>query len=468
MENKDKKEKEDGKSKKSHKNSLKVPEDTKIFFISCFHKDLLDENLFNSLQVEIENIQFQYSFKLEALPNHIPKVYLINFKKNQKRPKYLNLSVNFGSTAFQLNQLSLSDKKRFIFGDIKISDKNINDCINYINNKLKINSIMKNNFCFLLDYEQKLNIFINCIDKIYNENEKKLTEYSDNLAYDFLNVCKNDINKFNFSTAINIFTLSYKNKNLFQFLDIMPKISYNKDNFSNNYFLELLNCFNNNNNSFFEPITKYKYKDKHEHYKKLMNDFIYIFLLLYEKEKIINDKTMCLNSENSLMKLINDKYSFVEATKFIQDYLELMYIIYIEKEKNAKNKNDKDKNSDKKEKSLKFRIKNDKNINAINFENFDNFKNDYIVLVNYQKNKNKYFLDFTYIIEKLINANKNNLMNLKKIFETFKFELAQKSNFPQRDNLNKVIDKLGKELFRKGQLKNESILDFISFNEIYC
>ena len=59
-------------------------------------------------------------------------------------------------------------------------------------------------------------------------------------------------------------------------------------------------------------------------------------------------------------------------------------------------------------------------------------------------------------------------MNLKKILGTFEFEFAQNSNFPLRNDLNRTIDKLGKELFRKGHLKNELVLDFISFNEIYC
>ena len=164
------------------------------------------------------------------------------------------------------------------------------------------------------------------------------------------------------------------------------------------------------------------------------------------------------------MKLINDKDNIVESIKFIKEYLELLKIIYIEKEKMVNEKNNLEKNSSKKEKAKKFEIKNEKNINDINLKAFEEHYKD---LVDFQKKNTKYFLDFTYIIQKFINIYKNNLINLKQVYYIFKFELAQNSNYPIRDKLNITIDKLGKDLFNKGQLKNEQVLDFISFNDIY-
>ena len=98
----------EGKNQKVHKNSIKLSEDSTIFFISCFHKELSDENLiqFYSPKEEIQSIEYQYSLELEIIPNHIPRVYLVRFRKELKRPKSLVLSVSFGTTTFyELNEL---------------------------------------------------------------------------------------------------------------------------------------------------------------------------------------------------------------------------------------------------------------------------------------------------------------------------------------------------------------------------
>jgi len=61
----------------------------------------------------------------------------------------------------------------------------------------------------------------------------------------------------------------------------------------------------------------------------------------------------------------------------------------------------------------------------------------------------------------------NNLKILKKLFLTCKYELNQKYNYKNRNDLNLMIDDLGNKLFQNNQLKNEEILDFISYDEIY-
>ena len=469
MKDSEKKEKKEGKNQKVHKKSIKLSEDSTIFFISCFHKELSDENLiqFYSPKEEIQSIEYQYSLELEIIPNHIPRVYLVRFRKELKRPKSLVLSVSFGTTTFyELNEFNLRDKKRFIFGDIKLIEKKIQRLINYINNDLNKNYIKRNNYCFNLEFEHKLSIYKNFIDKFYNDKKEKLTEYSENLAYDFLGVYKNNINKLNFSNAVNIFTLSYKNRNLFQFLDFSPKIVYYKDIINNNLFLEISNTYNTKKNEFFEPLSKITNTEKNEHYKKLMNDFMLTYIILYEKEKIINDKKFCLKAEKPLMKLINERNNITETTKLLNDYKELIYIIYIEKEKIKKeNKDVNDKEKDKnKEKDERIKIKNKKDLNNINFEDFKKY---YLAIVEFQKKNKKYFLDFTNMIERFIDLDSKNLMKLKALYFTFKYELSQKSNYNLRNKLNKTINKAGKEAFNLGILKNELLIDFISYNEIY-
>ena len=265
MEESDKTEKKEEKSNKSHKNSKKVSDDTKIFFISCFHKDLPDEKLimFYSKETEIESIEYKYSFQLEDMINYIPRVYSIIFRKNEKRPKYLNLSFSFGSTKFcPIKQFSLSNHKRFIFRDIKASEKNIREFINSDNDTSKIKNITKKNYFSGLNQEQKLNIFIHFIEEFCKEKKEKVTEYKENLAYDFLNASQNYLKKINFSNAINLFVFSYNNRNLFQLMDFLSNIIYNKDIVNNNNFIKLLDIYNNNRKSFFEPISKIKDEKK--------------------------------------------------------------------------------------------------------------------------------------------------------------------------------------------------------------
>ena len=456
MEGKEKDKKDEKKKKVSKISSKKDEEinlDNKFFFISCFNKDLHTEKEITFYLKENEGgkIDYEYSYESDIFPQYIPKVYCIYFKMGQKKPKVLNLSFSLDSLVFwELNEISIKEKKRFIFIDIKIVEKNLYKFIHYVNNELGIKNIERNNYCLNLDFDQKLNIYKKIFEKIHQNPEKRV-EYNENFSYDSVSILnKNNIKKLNFSSAINLFCLSYENKNIIYFLDISSKIIYIKDNFQNDIFNKLINNYLNNKKEFFNTLQKIKNNEKYEHYKKLMNNFMLIYFLFYEKEKIMENKKARENSKKILLKIINERDDITDTVKIINEYLELLLLIYKE-------------NQDEEKDNKRIMIKNK---NIINIK-INDFKDYYNKIVEYEKNKNIYFLDFSYVIENFIKAYSSNLLHLKNLFLSFKYELKQYDNYRLRDKLNNIIDNLGKKLIKNENIKNEYILDFITYNEIY-
>lgn len=318
--------------------------DSQIFIIICFHNELF-KNRKISLKAksnDVEIIELKYTLKSE-MEKYKPKVYSINFKENAKRPSYLNLSISFDFSDFwDLEELYIKDKKKFIFADIKIVEKMIPFFMEYLNNILKINNVLRKNYILNLEFEDKLYIYKHYIDEIKENDEKvNISSLNDNLAYDFIAIFKNNkLNKLRFSNAINLFTLSYKNQNIFSFLLLSADIIYKIDknvNLNNNYFLDLVNLYNKKNDDLYKPILNNKYYEK---YIKLMDDFMMTYLLIYNKERIINDKNLSLNSEKLLKKIINERDDITQSTIILNEYLDLLYLIYQEKEKKKKDQNE--------------------------------------------------------------------------------------------------------------------------------
>ena len=446
---------------KINQNKSKINEDSNkdpnIYFISCFHNDLYNENLFKfiSLRQEIEKIEYLKSYELKIDNNYTSKIFCIHFAIGIKKPKSISLSVSFDSSkCFELNELSIKETNKFIFGDIKFIEKNIVKFISYFHNQLNKNNIKRNNYCYNLSFEQKLNIYLNLLEKNNEENPKKLKEFKECLASDSINYLeKINLNKIYFSNAINLFCLSYSNKYITKTLDKLSKVIFIKDEFNNKEFSNLLNIYTSDKKEFFKPLLKIFNKeknDKYKNYEKLMKNILYIYFLFYEKEKIIKDKNLYLKLDKTLMKIINEREDITDTAKLINDYLDLLFIIFKEKEN--------------KDKPYFIIIKNENNINNINFQEFHNY---YIRIAEFQKEKKEYFLDFSLMINKFIELYFNNIYYLKNILNTFKYEFEQTKNFKLRDKLNKIIYKLGNDLFQNGKLKNEEILDFISYCEIY-
>ena len=430
--------------------------DTRIFIILCFQNELYKKGKISFKTVKsnsIDKIELEYIIESE-MQKYTPKIYSINFKKDVKRPSYLYISISFDSSVYwDLDELYIKDKKRFFLGDIKIVENKIPLFINYLKDKLKLKNILRNNYFLDLEFEDKLYIYKNYIDNIKKGNDQvDILNFNDNLAYDFITIFKNNkLKKMRFSNAINLFTLSYTNQNIFSFLILSNDMIYRKDKFNNDKFLDLVNLYKQKHANLYKLILNHK---DYEKYIILMKDFMVTYFLFYDKEIIINDTKLSLYSEKLLKKIINERDSIAQSTIILNEYLDLLYLIYQEKEKKREDKNE----------INRVQIQNIKNINNINFKEFEE---NYLKTVEYQKKKGEIFIDFSYIIKNFMSIYNNNLKNLKKLILTFKYELNQKFNYKIRYDLNIMIDNLGNKLFQNNQLKNEEILDFISYDEIY-
>ena len=88
-----------------------------------------------------------------------------------------------------------------------------------------------------------MSIYKNFLENHFINNKKRLNEYSEYLAGDFLhNLKKTKVNELNFSTAVNLFILSHNNKNILPFLGICNNYNYIKDDI-NKDFSNLLNDY---------------------------------------------------------------------------------------------------------------------------------------------------------------------------------------------------------------------------------
>ena len=288
------------------------------------------------------------------MENYKPKVYSINFKNNFKRPSYLYLSISFDSSVYwDLEELYIKDKKRFILGDLKIVEKKIPLFINYLKDTLNLKTnIFRSNYLLNLEFEDKLYIYKNYIDSINkNDDRVNILNYNDNLAYDFITIFKNNkLNKLRFSNATILFTLSYKNQNIYPFLLLSADLIYKKDKITNDKFLELVNLYKEKHSNLYKLILN---NNDYEKYIILMKDFMVTYLLFYDKEVIINDIKLSLYSEKLLKKIINERDNITQSTITLNEYLDLLYLIYQEKEKKKKEKNE----------INRIQIKNIKNIN---------------------------------------------------------------------------------------------------------
>ena len=453
----------DEKIKEKNKNKI-IEDSTKdinIYFISCFHNDLYEEGLFkfNFTNPDIDRIVLEKSYELKIEnQTSTAKIFCIHFKEGKKKPKSISLSFTCDSSVFwELNELSLKETTKFIFGNISLMEKNIHKFILYSNNKLNKKNIKRSNYYYNLCFEKKLDIYCNFLKKITEKNNTKLKEYNESLVSDSINnMTKINLNKLNFSNAINLFCLSYSNKYILKTLEKFSDIIFIKDKFNNKDFSNLINIYNTDKNAFFEPLKNLnkKNKDKYEKYKKLMNNFVFEYFIFYEKERIIKDKKLCLKSEKPLMKIINKRDTIIETAKILTDYLDLLYIIFKEKNNEEKDKS----------KNYMFIIYNDNNLENINFNNLHDY---YIKIAEFQKEKKEYFLDFSLMIDKFIELYNNKINYLKYLFVTFEYEFEQNKNFKLRNKLNNYFYRRGTYLIQNGKLENEGILDFISYSEIY-
>ena len=178
--------------------------DTNIFFINTFHKEILEKSNIFIYGKNIDKITPQYTSE-ELFPNYLPKIYCISFQKEIKPPKSIKLTFslwqNFICAIYEVNIKDNNNKcLKFLFNDIKIID---NQLTNFINNaKNHIDNILfnKDNYFLPLNFEEKLDIYINFLEKYnFDDDEEKRIEYQENLVSDFIYTFKkNNFKKISF------------------------------------------------------------------------------------------------------------------------------------------------------------------------------------------------------------------------------------------------------------------------------
>ena len=306
-----------------------------IYFIFCFHRDIWKYNTIDfSCKDKQFSIQLIKTIVLESNPLSISKCFCINLGENIESPnKKFDLTISLNSRSnWDLTSISLKEKKsRFIFSDVKIAQKLVTNFINNLNSELNLNTIDNYNYCINVDINQKFIIFYNCLldyEKNKNKNENNLNKTKENLASDFMYFIKNTKNyDLLFSTIAALFTLCYKNNNIFtNFLDLTEKLNLINDVFENESFIKIVENFENGKdyNSPLISINESKI-NKHEKfsldkYTNLYEEFLLTYLLFYKKESIIN-KGLSVNTERVLMKLYKKKENkFISLLKFIINY----------------------------------------------------------------------------------------------------------------------------------------------------
>ena len=459
------------KSIKKVKNLLNNPQiikitnsDNNIYFIASFNNEIWEKaKIFfyvQDMQID-KNITLEHSYNSEISQNHKAKIYSINFPEKSKPGKSLKLSISFWSSLVcKINELNIKDNNgkclKFIFNDISLIKKEVTKLINYEENQLNNNILKNNNYFLHLDINKKLDIYINYLEENNFENEQKIIEYKENLANDYIyEFKKNKYKKINFSVGVKLLYLSYKNKMIILFLDFTKDIIYIKDEFANDFMLNLINLYRNNQNEVFKPLNEFKKKNQifnTVYYQRLLNDFIITYIILYEKESILKENKINLNYENILIGLYTKTDNNLETIKFLIEYIDIFYKIYEEKEANYM--------------ANKYKVQNNINNKEIGFDTFPNFRIYYKQLAELQEKKKKYIFDLTDIIHKYINLGRNQYYILKTLYETCKNEL----NINDRnikDKLINYIHEAGIDLFNQGKLKNEKILDFIIVDETY-
>ena len=444
----------------SLKNKLSINKkklsDNKTFFIICFHDEIWKKISMNfQCNNSVSNKITKYILSSEISKNYLPRVYCIHFPENEERPTYIRLYTSFISFLnCELNELNIRQSKtRFLFCDTKYNESVTPIFINLAYNKFNCNLITYENYYLPLTFEQKLDIYYNYLENNKFDNLEKLIEYKENLVNDFIYIFrKSNLEKVNFSSMVKLLNLSYENNMILDFLLFTNKVIYIKGNFKDNFIIQLINTYIKNNNEVFRPLLKFTNKKNFNRpkYERLLNDFIITYLILYDKEKIMNNKDLILKCQEPLRRIYTEKDNNIETLKLLIEFFEILYQIYSFNEK--------------KYIIEKIIIKNNKK-QIIDYNSFNTFKKYYLKLADLQNKVQKNIIDLSDIIDKYINLYKNQLYMLQIIYDTFKIEL--KNDEKLRHKLNLCINNNGNDLFKQGLLKNKQILDFIKLNEIY-
>ena len=257
----DTKEKDSKKKIKERKLSNQIDKKDSKFYIYCFtsfHSDVYKDNKFNLIAKNEEVISVKILSKI-TLPAYSNYSFIIYEFCLNKAIKELNLALQniTKELTYDLNKIKIKSEKEkvIIMDDIEVNQDSLFDLLTQLDHKFL------EKYVFIIKYlnrGEKLDLFLNCFEKMENKDELKRL-----LASQFLSGLKEG-NEVVLSELICILNISFGTKIITKFLDIYPKLDIQFDTILDNkeFDNKILNLYKNNINQFFEKNNKFFQKLK--------------------------------------------------------------------------------------------------------------------------------------------------------------------------------------------------------------
>ena len=423
-----------------------------IYTISCFQNEIWKNKELDitSPHKSITSIETVYEGNYDKNKNYLIKLHQININNNYNDIEKINLylSNKNDNSSYDLGEITIKlEEERFLFNNLKIelSDLEKNKFIKEEGNK-------NNNKHYLeLNFSVKLKVYSNYIEKNNMKNK-----YSAFLVNNFLYSAKNQL--ILYSDIILLFTLSFGNKSIITFFEHCYNFKFKIFTTKNTNFANLLGRYLNNKESFFEEnimffskdnnLKKIKNSIEYKKYRKDIDNFMSLYILFNENEKLLNKKKL-LELDPILNNMLDNEDNIIDYLKFISSNFRAFYLI--NKIKGGEIKIE------------KSRI-GTKNINV------NNLLNEYSsLIINQEKKPCYYFFNTSEIIEYITDYLKNEidleqLMSLKEIY------LKEAKFFPNPkliSKINIIIHNKIIGLSEKGKINNDDLKDLIKGDEIY-
>ena len=456
----DTKEKDSKKKNKERKLSNQIDKKDSKFYIYCFtsfHSDVYKDNKFNLISKNEEVISVKILSK-NTLPAYSNYSFIIYEFCLNKAIKELNLALKniTKELTYDLNKIKIKSEKEkvIIIDDIEVNQDSLFDLLTQLDHKFL------EKYVFIIKYlnrGEKLDLFLNCFEKMENKDELKRL-----LASQFLSGLKEG-NEVVLSELICILNISFGTKIITKFLDIYPKLDIQFDTVLENKEFDnnILNLYKSNINQFFEKNNKFFQKvqvsknnkinenkegiSSIEKYNCLLEDFIIIYLIIYddpikiEKQKLIKARKIFIN-------LIENKNDFIKVIKFLLYKFETIYTLLTI------------------DNSERFIVK--PITNHLAQLVFDNFCEYYEMIKNEEINKNRFIYDFSEIFNFFVDHIKNlkQLVSLKNLYSD---ELDVIPNNYFKEKIRILIHTIGYNSSKIGIFDNKQILFYLRKDDVY-
>ena len=450
----DKNEKDIGKEGRKSNQANKKDSKFYIYCLTSFHSDIYKDDTFSliSKNSEIESVSILSKSPLQMYKNYDFIIYEMAFSKKIKK---LNLALlcKKNNESYNLNEIKITSEKEkvILLDDILVNQETIFDFLTQLDPKF----LGKNVFIMkYLNSGEKLNLFLNCFDKLENKDELRIL-----LAKQVLAGLKEGT-EILFSELILIFNIAFGTKIITNFLDKYPKLDIQFDiaNENEEFNKNILNLYKSNINQFFEKNINFfqknqtdknnktkDNKDGVEKYKDLLEEFMILYQLIYDDQHKL-EKQKLIKVKNIFFNLIENKNDLIKSLKFLVYKFDAAFTLI---------------NTD-----FTKRYSPKPIINHLPHLIFEQFAEYYEMIIREENNKNKYVFDFSECFTFFVDHFKNidQLISLKKLYQT---ELAIIPNDYFTDKIRLLIHTIGINSIKIGSKNNMQIIEFLKNDDIY-